>query len=85
MCIPLGLCGDDRESLLDLMKKVGGPVEKMDPENIVMIVRAGSYLYNLSTPESDVDYLVVYIEPTQVDIFLLPLYILIYLELSKTE
>ena len=48
------------------MQKVGGVVAKMDPENILMIAQAGSFLYGLATPQSDVDYLVIYKEPTQV-------------------
>ncbi len=60
----------DRENLLGLLQNVGGVVSKMSPENIVMIARAGSYLYNLSTPQSDVDYLVIYAQPTQVSTIL---------------
>ncbi len=52
--------------LLSLLQKVGGVVSEMSPENIVMIARAGSYIYNLAMPQSDIDYIVIYKEPTEV-------------------
>ena len=39
---------------------------EIPPENIVMVARAGSYIYNLSTPESDIDYIIIYKEATKV-------------------
>ncbi|XP_013417565.1 uncharacterized protein LOC106178780 isoform X2 [Lingula anatina] len=54
-----------RDCLLSLMKKIGGPVASMEPEQIVMIAQAGSYLYDLATPDSDVDYIIVYLTPTE--------------------
>ena len=56
----------DFSKLSSLIKLVGGPVVSMPPENIVLIARVGSYLYGLSTPQSDADYTVVYVEPHQV-------------------
>ena len=52
------------QSLLD--ETMGGPVSAMVPENIVMIARAGSYLYGLDVAGSDVDYLIIYADPLQV-------------------
>lgn len=57
---------DDFSRLTELMETVGGPVTKMRPEQILLIARAGSHLYGLSTPDSDMDYMVIYAEPTQV-------------------
>jgi len=48
------------------MEQIGGPVAKLQPEQILLITQAGSYMYGLSTPTSDVDYLVVYAEQTKV-------------------
>ena len=43
-------------------------MSEISPENIVMITRAGSYIYNLCTPESDIDYIIIYKETTKVPI-----------------
>jgi hypothetical protein len=48
------------------MTLIGGPLKDMDSSQIVMIAKAGSALYGLATPESDVDYIVIYAEPTEV-------------------
>ncbi|XP_064645366.1 uncharacterized protein LOC135498826 [Lineus longissimus] len=56
---------EKKETLTDLMRLIGGPLKDMDPSQIVMIAKAGSALYGLATPESDVDYIVVYAEPTE--------------------
>ena len=56
----------DHTELLTLMEQIGGPVAKLQPEQILLITQAGSYMYGLSTPTSDVDYLVVYAEQTKV-------------------
>lgn len=48
------------------MQDIGGPVVKMKPEQILLVARAGSFMYGLSTPESDADYIIVYKEPTEV-------------------
>ena len=56
----------EQSELRSLLEKIGGVVSKMAPENIIMITQAGSYIYNLSMPSSDVDYIVVYKEPTEV-------------------
>ncbi len=60
------LPASEHDELLSLLEKIGGVVSKMPPENIIMITQAGSYIYNLSMPSSDVDYIVVYKEPTEV-------------------
>lgn len=52
--------------MLCLMEKIGGPVTKLRPEQILMITQAGSYMYGLSTPTSDVDYVIIYTENTEV-------------------
>jgi len=57
---------DEHTSLLTLMVEIGGPVAKLSTEQILLISRAGSYMYNLSTPTSDVDYVIIYREKTQV-------------------
>ncbi|VDI43296.1 Hypothetical predicted protein, partial [Mytilus galloprovincialis] len=56
---------DDHSKLCSLMTEIGGPVNKMEPEQVILIARAGSHMYGLSTPESDVDYVVIYAEPTE--------------------
>ncbi|XP_052084005.1 uncharacterized protein LOC127721312 isoform X1 [Mytilus californianus] len=56
---------DDHSKLCSLMAEIGGPVNKMEPEQIILIARAGSHMYGLSTPESDVDYVVIYAEKTE--------------------
>jgi hypothetical protein len=48
------------------MKDVGGRVSEMSPEQIILIARAGSHLYNLAKADSDTDYVVIYVEPLQV-------------------
>ncbi|XP_067686771.1 uncharacterized protein [Haliotis asinina] len=61
--IPLKCIEDQHSSLVKLMDMIGGPVRKMEPSQILLVARAGSYMYGLSTPDSDVDYMVVYAEP----------------------
>ena len=61
-----GICDEKRTLLLGLMERIGGPVIKMAPESILLIARAGSYLYHLDTATSDIDYIVIYAEPTEV-------------------
>ncbi|WAQ96464.1 hypothetical protein MAR_029154 [Mya arenaria] len=56
---------DDHTELLSLMSEIGGPVSKLDPSQIVLITQAGSYMYNLNTATSDVDFLVIYAENTE--------------------
>ena len=57
---------DNYSSLVELMETIGGPVTKLEPEQIVMITQAGSFMYGLSTPTSDVDYIVIYADKTEV-------------------
>ena len=38
----------------------------VQPHQVVVAAEAGSHMYGLSTPTSDVDYIVVYKEPTEV-------------------
>ncbi|KAK3091443.1 hypothetical protein FSP39_019882 [Pinctada imbricata] len=57
--------GDEFSNLTKLMSDIGGPVSTFQPEQILLVARAGSYLYGLSTPTSDIDYLIVYKEPTK--------------------
>ncbi|PVD36348.1 hypothetical protein C0Q70_03327 [Pomacea canaliculata] len=56
---------NDLSHLYQLMQDIGGPVVKMKPEQILLVARAGSFMYGLSTPESDADYIIVYKEPTE--------------------
>ncbi|KAH3864135.1 hypothetical protein DPMN_027148 [Dreissena polymorpha] len=56
---------DDLTEMCSLMEKIGGPVSNLDPAQIVLITQAGSFMYGLSTPTSDVDYLVIYAEKTE--------------------
>jgi len=51
---------------MTLLAKIGGPVCNLDPSQVVMVTQAGSYMYGLNTASSDVDYLVVYAENTEV-------------------
>lgn len=48
------------------MNVIGRPVSEMPPEQIILVARAGSHLYDLATADSDADYVVVYAEPLQV-------------------
>ena len=57
---------EEAAKLSSLLEKIGGSVCEIPPENIVMVARAGSYIYNLSTPESDIDYIIIYKEATKV-------------------
>ncbi|XP_033726016.1 uncharacterized protein LOC117315768 [Pecten maximus] len=56
---------DNHTSLVTVMEKIGGPVGKLEPSQIVLVARAGSHMYGLSTPESDVDYIVIFAEKTE--------------------
>ena len=49
-----------------LLAEVGESLPGIAAERVVLIARAGSSLYGLATPDSDVDYIVVYNEPTEV-------------------
>lgn len=81
--ITAAVSASQNAALHDLMQKIGKPVSKMLPENIIMIGRAGSFLYDLSTPDSDVDYIVVYAEPTEVYLHVhVSLYIHVYSALT---
>jgi predicted nucleotidyltransferase len=48
------------------MKDIGGPMSSIKPEQVLLVTIAGSALYNLKVPDSDVDYLVVYAIPIEV-------------------
>ncbi|RUS84850.1 hypothetical protein EGW08_007391 [Elysia chlorotica] len=54
---------DEASKLRELMEKIGGPVTSMKPEQIILVAVAGSAMYNLNTPTSDIDYVVVYSTP----------------------
>ena len=36
------------------------------PHQVIAVAEAGSHMYRLCTPTSDVDYIIVYKEPTEV-------------------
>lgn len=57
---------DEHSSLTTQMQEIGGQVAKLQPEQIILIAQAGSHMYGLATPTSDVDFLVIYAEPSQV-------------------
>lgn len=57
---------DEHSSLTTQMQEIGGQVAKLQPEQIILIAQAGSHMYGLATPTSDVDFLVIYAEPCQV-------------------
>ena len=78
---PAGALEDAHSHLLQLMQEVGGPVSKLTPGQVLLVARAGSFMYGLSTPDSDVDYVVVYRDHTEV---LLPLSLLLSLSLSPS-
>ena len=59
---------DNHTNLLQLMETIGGPVTSLEPDQIIMITQAGSFMYGLSTPTSDVDYLVIYADKTEVNL-----------------
>ncbi|XP_005108346.1 uncharacterized protein LOC101861911 [Aplysia californica] len=62
---PSSVIEDEVSHLASLLTKVGGPVAAMSPADVLMVAVAGSAMYNLNTPSSDIDYLVVYRVPTQ--------------------
>ncbi|KAJ8311452.1 hypothetical protein KUTeg_010807 [Tegillarca granosa] len=57
---------DDHSKLVSKMEEIGGPVGALKPEQIILITRAGSYMYGLNVASSDVDYIVIYAEYTEV-------------------
>lgn len=48
------------------METIGGPLANLEPSQIVMITQAGSFMYGLSTPTSDIDYIIIYADKTEV-------------------
>ena len=57
---------DDYSRLVVFLSDIGGPVARKEPEQIVLVARAGSWMYGLSTPVSDFDYIIVYTERPEV-------------------
>ncbi|KAL8563911.1 hypothetical protein ACOMHN_049567 [Nucella lapillus] len=57
---------DSNSRLSQLMQEIGGPLTRLAPEQLLLVARAGSLMYGLSTPESDVDYVVIFREKTEV-------------------
>ncbi|XP_041355385.1 uncharacterized protein LOC121373009 [Gigantopelta aegis] len=57
---------DEYSTLVSLMSDIGGPVSRMKPQQILLVARAGSWMYGLSTPDSDVDYMIIYAELPEV-------------------
>ncbi|KAK7095814.1 uncharacterized protein [Littorina saxatilis] len=62
---PVKGVSDCHSRLLQLMLEIGGPLTKLTPDQVLLVARAGSYMYGLSTPDSDTDYVVVYRDKTQ--------------------
>lgn len=56
---------DSNSRLFQLMEEIGGPVCRLAPDQLLLVARAGSFMYGLSTPESDVDYVVIFREKTE--------------------
>jgi len=56
----------ERSKLVALMHEIGGSVSNLSPEQIVLIARAGSHLYDLAKADSDADYVIIYADPLQV-------------------
>ena len=48
----------------DLLVAAGVP--SLTPEQVLVVAKAGSRMYNLATPTSDTDYIVVYRDSTEV-------------------
>ncbi|XP_076438937.1 uncharacterized protein LOC143277875 [Babylonia areolata] len=57
--------GDSNPRLKQLMAEIGGPLGRLAPEQVLLVARAGSWMYGLSTPDSDVDYVVIFRERTE--------------------
>ena len=51
--------------LSSVAQQVGPKLEKVDPSQILMLTRCGSFSYGLTVPSSDTDYLVVYVTPAE--------------------
>ncbi|KAL5019834.1 hypothetical protein ScPMuIL_002726 [Solemya velum] len=51
--------------LQQMMQKIGGTVGSLSPDQILLIARAGSFMYGLSMPKSDIDYVIVYADKTE--------------------
>ncbi|KAK7095830.1 uncharacterized protein [Littorina saxatilis] len=62
---PVKGVADGHSRLLQLMLEIGGPLTKLTPDQVLLVARAGSYMYGLSTPDSDTDYVVVYRDTSQ--------------------
>ena len=58
----------DQDRLRQLLASLG--LLSLDPANLLVVAAAGSQMYNLATPTSDTDYIIVYREPTEVGQFL---------------
>ncbi|XP_062516579.1 uncharacterized protein LOC134191942 isoform X2 [Corticium candelabrum] len=54
---------DALAKIQEIGKLVGSPLSELQPNSLVVLCKAGSHMYNLSTPQSDTDYLAVYVEP----------------------
>ena len=52
------------DSLRELLASQG--LSSIHPRDVLVVARAGSHMYNLATATSDVDYIVVFREPTEV-------------------
>ena len=53
------------ELLTKVSHEVGPKLEKVDPSQILMLTRCGSYSYGLNLPSSDTDYLIVFVTPSE--------------------
>lgn len=56
---------DEFSELVQLMSNIGGPMTKLSPDQVLLVARAGSFMYGVSLPDSDVDYIVVYSDRTE--------------------
>ncbi|KAL3876421.1 hypothetical protein ACJMK2_034270 [Sinanodonta woodiana] len=62
----LSSCAEDEHlKLLSLMEDIKGPMSHLRPEQILMATRAGSHMYDLSMATSDIDYVIIYADPSE--------------------
>ena len=67
--LELKASADDTARLKEMLSSIGGEIANMDLSQILMITKAGSFLYDVQTPQSDVDYVIIYADPVEVNSF----------------
>ena len=61
---PLTLAPSALKFLSSVADQVGPKLARIDPRQILMLTRCGSYSYGLNLPSSDTDYLIVFTTPS---------------------